>query len=302
MAFSVGALTDYVDQHSMELIGKLIFEGDSTKLFQKQAGVVGKVAINYFDIDPALVCNGFCATFADTGTTTFNQKTITVSDIKTEGSWCVNTLQKKWMGENIKGVYGDSLVPFEQKLVDQLVGRVLEKKEILVWMGATGSGDCLLGIYYQLSGDSARVNTGTTAITASNVEGQIDAMAKKLPVRLQNRDDLYLFVSPEVHTIYLQALRNSNYFHINPLDFNNMDEIVINWVGPKITLKRTYGLQGTNYMVLTPLINLYHAFDGVSDDEKVEVWFERIYDQILYRIKFRMGITYWLADYCVTNF
>jgi len=301
MAFSVGTLTDYVDQHSMELMGKLIFEGDSTKLFQQQPGVVGTVAINYFDVAPAFVCNGFCGTFADTGTTTLNQKNITVCDIKTEGSWCVNTLQKKWLGEQLKGVKGDSLVPFEQTIVNQLIGRVLEKKEVMVWLGS-GTTDCCEGLYSQLYNDSARITTGTTSLTSSNIESQVDQMATAVPTVMNNAQDLYLFVSPAIYTLYIQALKNSNYFHIDPTNFNAGDDLVINWVGPKITMHKTFGLAGTNYMVLTSLTNLFHAFDGVSDEEKCEVWYERYYDQILYRIKFRMGVTMWLAEYVVTNF
>ena len=204
MSFNVQALQTYVDQVSSELMGKLYWKGDSLKYFKKMAGVTGTIAINYFDIVPYIHTGDWCNTILDSGTTTFYQKDITVCDYKTEGLWCINTLQKQWLGWYMKGVAGDSTEPFEKQLIDQLIAKTLEGVEDKVWMGTDNS--CTLGLYYQLSADTARTATGTTSITISNVISQIMLLLRNLPAELQNDDELYMFVAPQVYTLFQQAM------------------------------------------------------------------------------------------------
>lgn len=300
--FDLSTLVAYRDEHALDLKGKMLWAGDSLKYFQKVPGVTNVATINYFDVNPIIQYSTFCQSMTATGGTPVNQKDITVCDMKAEDSWCENTLQKYYFTTQLKGVAGDTLVPWEKQFMDQVTMKVLQANEVAVWNNSGHTG--CTGLIQQIEADSARHTvSGSVTVTASNVIPIIQAMVTDLVTNASNisqDNELYLFVSPAVHAMYKQAMFSANNFGRPLIDDNG--DLVIEFLGPKITMHSTYGLIGTNYMVLTTLKNLYHAFDGQSDDEKVSLWYEQKDDVLYYRVKYRLGVTFWLADYIVCNF
>lgn len=304
MSFDVSTLIAYRDEHATELKGKLKWAGDSTKLFQKIPGVTRVAAINYMDINPILQKSTFCTAMNTSGSTPISQKDISVCDFKVEDSWCENTLQQYYFTDQLKGVSGDTLGPWEARFLDQVTVNVLQKTETAVWQNTNPTSSCV-GLIDQIKLDSGRISTGSATVTVSNVISNVTSMLSSLEASAPNisqDNELYIFVSPKVHTLFMQATYAANNFGKPLITYDANGDIVIDYLGPKVTLHKTYGLLGTDHMVLTTLKNLYHAFDGVSDEEKVALWYEQKDDILYYRSKFRLGVTFWLGEYIVCNF
>jgi len=302
MGFDVNTLVAYRDEHALELKGKILWAGDSLKLFQKVPNVTRTAVINYFDVNPVLTQGTFCQSMNASGSTPILQKDITVCDMKAEDSWCENTLQNYYFTTQLKGVAGNTLGHWEKDFLNQLTKKILQANEIGAWQSfPTGC----LGIFDQLSGDTSRISVTGATLSSTTIIAQIQAMINAMlsnAINISQNDDLYLFVSPSVFAMFMQAMFGNNNFGIPLINYDKNGDTVINFFGPKITLHSTYGLTGTQQMYLTTLSNLYHAFDGVSDDEKVSLWYEQKDDILYYRSKYRIGVTYWLGEYMIVNF
>ena len=301
--FNVASLIDYRDEQAIDLKAKMIWAGDSLKYFQKVPGITNVATITYFDVNPSIQYGTFCTSMAASGGTSIAQKDLTVCDMKAEDKWCENDLQKKYFTYKLKGVSGDNLGPWEKQFLDQVTLKILQANETAVWQNPSHSG--CTGLVSQIAADSARtqIASGFTTITAANVISAMTAMITALVTSAPNisqDDELYMFVSPAVHAMYKQAIFANNNFGLPIIDSNG--DFVVDFLGPRFTIHSTYGLIGTSYMVLTTLKNLFHGFDGVSDDEKVSLFYEQKDDIIYYRAKYRLGVTFWLADYIITNF
>ena len=302
MAFDLGTLTKYTDQTSAPLIQKLYYDGDSTKYMKAHAGVnVGTFAINYFDIAPQLKLGSGCGVISDDGTTTFNQKNISVCKMFTQGAWCPADLQEYYLGMEIQGVRNDNLKPVDEILVDQLIHKTGNLIETAIWDNTSMSGSTCFGMFQKISGDTARIsiNTGVT-ITISNILQIVQDAVMALPLELLDDEELILMLSPTFHSMFKQAWFKNNNFQYPAI--NEHGDFVIEQWGPKFVIHKTYGLQGSNNIYLTTMKNMHVAFTGEKDSEKVDVWFETYDQQIHYRINLRLGVTWWLADYVVCNF
>lgn len=301
-SFDLSTLVNYRDELALELKGKLLWGGDSLQYFQKVPGTTNIASINYFDVNPIIQESAFCQSMNATGSTPINQKDIKVCDIVAEDKWCENDLQKYYFTYKLKGVSGDTLGPWESSFLGQTTAKILQANEIRAW---SYSSSCAAGITNQLRHDTARFTSGSAAPTRATILGDVENMVTSLVDNIPNisqENDLTLFLSPKMKSYFMQAMFAINHFQA-PLITDEFGNTVIDYFGPVIKLHTTFGLiNDANKMVLTTPKNLYYAFDGVSDTEKVSLWYEMKDDVLYYRCKYRMGVTYWLGEYTVCNF
>jgi hypothetical protein len=301
MSFNLSTLVGYRDELALQLKGKLLWGGDSLQYFQKVPGTTNIASINYFDVNPTIREGQFCTQFSASGATPINQKDISVCDIIAEDFWCENDLQKYYFTNKLKGVSGDTLGPWEMDFLGQTSAKILQTNEVRAW---NYSSSCAQGLYQQISASVGYFTSGSAVPTKATILADVEQMVTSLVANAPNisqGDDLMLFMSPVCQAYFMQAIFAANPFQA-PLITDAMGDITIDYFGPRIKIHRTYGLTGTTYMVLTTLKNLYYAFDGVSDAEKVSLWYEQYQDQLCYRAKYRMGVTFWLSEYIVANF
>lgn len=303
--FVVSSLTSFKNEFATDLIGKILWAGDSLKLFKKMPGITYTGTINYFDVSATMQIGAFCSP-TTTGTTTLEQKVLTVCEVTYQGDWCPSDIQKKYNGYLMeKNVKQDSVQPFETVLLDQVKNYVLQQTELNVWSNSANT--TCMGLYYQLSADTARnIVSATTTVTSSNVQSVIQAMINSMNTNAPNitqDDELTLFVSPSVYAMLQQSMFNSNNFGV-PL-FNDNGDLIIDFWGPRIAVHKTYGWSQAFYansMLLTTLKNLYHGFTGEGEEEGVDLFYDALTNKLYWRVNFRLGVTFWDASYTVTNF
>jgi hypothetical protein len=158
----------------------------------------------------------------------------------------------------------------------------------------------------QLTNDVTRITAATSSVTVANVIANIQAMTTAYLTNSSTLDastepDLMLYVSPQIYAMFLQAQYNANRFAL--MEFDNNGDLKLPYFGlEQLKMHKTYGLTGTNNMIMTPGKNMLHIFDGVSDVEGVELWYEPSYKQMLYLARWRQGCSYWNGSYIVCNF
>ena len=276
MSFDVSALAAYIEDRDFPLVGAIQFDPEMTAMMAtKQTGVKGSTKLHYLSSDVVFQSGSGCTRSAS-GTTTFTDKTLTVSQITIAEDLCLDDLRNKWTQILLEQgtLKGKQVMPseiaeiyFDEKR--KLTSQALDTAD---WQGDTGSGTANLNKYdgwiklIDAAGDAVDGNTGSVAIgtgvTVSNIIAIVQAMYLAVPQNLLSKDDLTLFMPYQWVRLYNVALTNANLFHYVS-DDNGNTKIH----GTNIAIKPTFGLNGVTRMFLTYGSNLVIGVDGENDEE-----------------------------------
>ena len=133
MSFDVSALTDYVDENRDGLIGKTVIGAKSASILDLQTGYKTAGAINRIDTDVVLQADACGRT--PSGTTTLDQRILTVGEIKVQEELCVRDLNKKYTQHQVKAGSNDDEVPFAQDYTSLKTKKINQVNEVAIWQG-----------------------------------------------------------------------------------------------------------------------------------------------------------------------
>lgn len=305
MSFNVSDLTAYVDQNKLALIKKAVLGGRTIRYIKVQPGIKSSAAINIINSDLVLQ-SGACGWNSD-GETILSQQNLSVCPLKVNESLCLNTLEEYWTQTLMNpGSYNEQL-PFEQIFVEEKADKVSAMVDDILWKGDTdnGSGNLALcdGIIrlcdVTFSGDVVNGNVdAVTGITPSNIIAIVDGMAASVPTDIINMDDLILFCGYDFYRTYATALRNANYFAYTGAE-NQGEDFSQMIPGTNIRIVAVRGLNGTNKLVLSSASNIYYGTDLLSDQENFELFYSADFDEVRFRVKFKMGVQFAFPEFVV---
>jgi hypothetical protein len=301
-------LKGYIDEKGLGMFTKIINLTESLSSFgtAKANANSPQVAVTLTDTTLFVQSGKFCSNIVESGVTNINKNLIDVCQLSLVKDYCKAELQETWMGLNdVKGTDWTDLGAFTKWFTDEFTTAAQVEFERLAWHGNGIAGqDCVLGLYYQLSANTSRVDvSGYTSITVSNVEDAVDAMAENLPVGLRKRKDLALFMSNvNIGKLYT-ALKAANYvmsqFYID--DASGKLWYASN--GFKFELIGVSELDGTSQMYLTfkeNLIKVYSNSDILTNIEWMPASYPYRTSHLVLDTYF--GVGFIMADYIVTNF
>jgi hypothetical protein len=325
MAFNssliTSALTQYVDQLSMDLVREMVLQGRTQKYISVQTGVKYADALNIMTSLPVVQAAG-CGQLSATGSVTLTQANLQVCPLMIEEQICLNgagSLEQYWAGKLMKeGSYYDELEPaaFAKAYTADKVDKIQGIIDDLIWVGAptaTYSVDPNMlkcnGFLYLIdnSYSSSVVNVGgagniySTAsgtLTSGNALAVVDAMADALPQNLWDQEDLTLFLSYANFRTYVRALRNANYYHFTALESNDIGYSIMH-PGTNIRVLATRGLKGSNRIVLSPASNLFFGTDLQNDYESFRIWKSEDFNSIFFRALWKQGVQIAYPQYVV---
>ena len=154
MAFSIGGLTDYVEQNKLPLLTTAVFDAKTQSLMQKRVGVKNQEALNLMDTDAVFQSANACA-WAASGTTTFSQRVISVARVKVQEELCPRELETKWLATQLTQGSNYEGVPFEQAFATQKAKRIAANIETAIWQSTSATGASgWTGSATSLSGDA----------------------------------------------------------------------------------------------------------------------------------------------------
>jgi len=111
---NVDAITGYVEQNRLPLIGKSVLGAKAPKYFSLMTGVKGKTALNIMDADPSLQYGNTCG-FNAANDTTFTQREMDAIPFKVNMTFCDKNLLDTWANYEVKVAAGVKDMPFEEE-------------------------------------------------------------------------------------------------------------------------------------------------------------------------------------------
>ncbi len=289
--FLVSSLPDYVKQNEELLIASFGLPNDGTRRFIGiQTGVKKSAYLNVMGLTAVFQDGAGCG-FNPLDEIALGQKTIEVATIKVNGEICPETLLGKWGEWKVRVAATDNELPFEQYILDALIGQVRKGIERLIWQGDTAGTDLIDGFLTQFGADN-----NTVSVTLTGVTGAYDAVKAVyfgMSAEALDRGGL-IFVDPIVFRALINDLVVLNLFHYNPGNAN-LDEFVL--PGSDVRVVKTAGLAGTNAIVGTFGENLVYGTDMEGDNEKVYLRYSDDDEVFKYTIKWNSGVAYHFSEH-----
>lgn len=312
--WDVSALTDYVDQNSLDLISRAILEDPTSKYVSINADVKSAVDIHTIASDPLTVQAG-SAGFNASGTTDLAKVTLSVSKMKINEILDPYALEAKYTQMALKSGSILDEVPFEQAITEEKGKQVAKIVAKQAWQGdiTNGSGNLALndGFIVDLGADAARVigATGATDWNATNIIASVQEMIASLDADILAEDDLVMFMSPEFYRTLSNALFAGNYFHASA-DVTVNGEFV--FPATNVRIVRTYGLQGSGSHNLAVSANdavvvgsakyLHLGTDLMSDYSSFRLFYSADNDDVRFIARYKVGAAHLFGSYFVCNF
>jgi hypothetical protein len=243
------------------------------------------------DVDPALQDGSDCE-FTPSGSTAFSEREIVTAQLKAQDAYCDKVLLGKFAEYQVKIAADKDAadMPFEGEILDEVVRKINEKMEKLVWQGATSANsgtDLIDGFLTQAaaSGDSASTIT-VTAASGTAIYTRVKAVIEAIPEAIL--DKAVVFLSPANYRKLVFELVEKNLYHFAPgSDIENKDII---FPGTEIRVHKTHGMIGSDAIYASAFENMVYGADLENDQEKVRFWYDDNSEKWKYSIHWNAGV------------
>lgn len=275
--FNVESLPQYVDQNRGELLQKSMFGFETRKYINDMPGVKFKKALNILATDPVLQART-CGWDAS-GNVDFTQRVMEVAPMKVNLSLCEEDLREKWMDDQLRTAAGAEVLPFEEKITDDLVKGVNRQLENLIWNATDASNgfDGLVTIM-DAEADVIDVSKGDTEYaTVLNVY-------KAIPAEILDKAEI--FVGLDFYRAFVLEITAKNLYHYDPKVDDSKTVIV---PGTNTALHGVPGLSRTDRVIAADPENLFYGYDGEADADTFDIWYSRDNQEFRVAIKLNIG-------------
>ena len=264
-----------------------------------------------------------CGIISPTGSFTITQATLQVCPVKFEESVCEDQLQLYYlgMGMPVGSYYDGDLTPkiFEEAYLSDKYNKIQDALEFIYFQGSTTGATFGVpptqpnnypqlaplcnGFLQYLTETSATMSTipyggtYTGALTVANAVSVVQQLILDMTAAAQNavaQADVVMLMSVVNYRTYVASLTlinngTGNFGWSAPLE-NDMDWS-IRVLGTNVTIYGMPGLVGSDYILLTPANNFCIGLDGMDDQDKWQLWYEKLYDAHFFRAKMKLGVT-----------
>lgn len=264
MAFNVNSLPAYVEENKIDLKVKTVLSPKTADLVTLQTGLKGKTAINLLATD-VIFQDGTTCGFEPTGDSTISQRFIDPKHIKVNMEWCDKDLLGKYAQYEVVSAATGKTLPFEEKVVGDVIAQTAKTLEATIWDGDTSLGlDGLVDI---------ATSDGATQVTkGANVYDTVMAVYNAIGAEVTMQEDFAIFVTPAVFKAYVQELVAKNMYHYNANDATG--EVTIPGTACKVIMIPNW--QGTNANILgARKSNLFYGLDLEGDSTDFDLWYSK---------------------------
>ena len=289
--FLVSSLPAYVENNRDLIIKNFALVGtDTRKRIGLQTGVKLNAYLNYLALDPSFQDGSSCG-FNPLDEIVLSQKQISTAPIKVDGEICPETLLGKWAEFKVRLAATENELPFEQYIIDTLIGQINKKIESMIWAASISGGDLIDGFLAQFTADSDVVSATLTGI--SSAYDAVKAVYFSMTEEALEKGGA-IFVDPAIFRALLNDLTVLNYFHY---DMGNSfaDEFLL--PGTDVRVIKTPGLASTKAIVGTFAENLVYGTDAENDNERVDIWWSQDARVFRYQVKWNSGVAYHFSEH-----
>lgn len=303
--FTVTGLTTYIAENADDIYVAAITKAETLNFpgISIMAGVKNAQKIMLFANTAPFQVGGTCA-FNASGSSTFTDRTLTVSPLKVNDTFCPEDLQIKFLSTKLIAGSNYEAMPFEKLITDSVVANVQIGMEQAIWKGDTASvGSNVLkqfnGWLKTIDAASPIYATAQTALTTGNIIGVMDNIYSLIPAALLNNPakPLVSFMGWDTFRLLITALKNANAFNFFPDSTWLTGEFVMPGLGLKV--KAVHGLDNgqlgeavayKDRIVTTWAGNLFYGCDLTGEEETIKSWYSLDDQNIKYSIKWKAGV------------
>lgn len=289
MAFVVNTLPDYVEQRKGELLSKAVFGFETFQYVNLMTGVKYKEALNILATDPVLQARA-CGWDAS-GNVSFTQRVMTVAPYKVNMSLCEEDLRKKWMNDQLVVKAGGEVLPFEEKITDNIVKGVQKQLENLIW----NANDASNGFDGLLTIAKAEADVKDVSAGASDYATAIEVY-KAIPAEILDKAEI--FCGDDMFRSIVLEITAKNLYHYDPT-VDSAKTIIL--PGTNTKLHGVAGLNGTGQMIAADPENLFYGVDMADDAESFDLWYSKDHQEFRVAIKFNAGAQIAFPDQVVLS-
>lgn len=292
MAFTVTSLPNYVEQNRSALISASVLAPKSARLFTPMPDVKGPTTLNLLDVGITFQSGASCG-FEASGNDTISQRTLTPGIVKVNKSWCPKVLRTKYAVHELNIGAGREQLPFEEKLMADIIAKIGAENEKAIWQGDTVGGSGNLAFYDGLVTLIAADITGSvitnvvTALATDTVYKRIYDVYKAIPDEVLA--DAAICVNYANFRAFVLSLMELNLYHYERNVEDNMEIII---PGTNTRLIGIPGLAGVDNIYAFNPEEVVYGFDAADDIETFRLWYSEDNDEFRFRLQFAAGVQY----------
>lgn len=318
MAFVVSNLTTFTERATEMLTSKLLFS-NSVDGFSLEDDVQGSKYLNLLS-SKVYPQAGTCG-LSQSGSTTFDQVTLSVVPISYKLQYCFEDLYAKGLKIERQALAKSAEPMVEEALTNENINQITKNLWYNLWVGNISTSDMFDGWAHQILDSASRViatdafisSTARTfaQLSGSGIQTQIQEMCNKAVATdaiwaAAGEGKLQLFVAPNVFNLYRQYLISANLFRFGPTDLAVKRMDIVGYEGlielvevPELTLATTVA----PIMILTYNKNLFigaSLMDNLTSP-KAEYVVDVVADYVYFKSSLRLGCAVGVIAHCITN-
>ena len=288
-------LKTYLETNGVEVLTKALFNSESAKYFNIQTGCTAEQPIIRLDSTITLADASNCG-FTATGSDTFTNRLLSPKFLKVNKEFCPKTLLKTWAHSDVKMNALNQEMPFEELLISNNINELAKVNERLIWEGDTtsGSGNMLLmdGIITIAKADE---NTVKQSKGSDTIWQRVQKLWLALPAEIADKTTIFMSIANYKQLIV--ELMNANMFHVFE-EYQGAYEMTM--PGANVKIKGVSGIT-QDVILATPEDNLYLGVDGESDDEVVDLYFDKSSRNFKFVVEYAYCVNYAFSEYVILN-
>ena len=304
--FTVTGLTTYVAENADNILQASILSAQTLKIpgITIQAGIKNAEKLLLMANTAPFQVGGTCA-FNASGTTTFSNRTLTVSPLKWNDTFCPEDLEIKFLSTKLVAGSNYDAMPYEAVIMKAVTDNISGQLEQLIWQGDS-TNHVFSPNLKQFNGwlniiDAASpvYATPQASVTTGTVIAIFDDIYTKIPAALRNQPDkpLLAVCGWDTFVTLMIAEKNGNSYHYG--DIGNASAIgEYTMPGTGLKVKAVNGLNnitGTtavykDRIVCTYMPNLAYGTDMANEYEEAKLWYSMDDQNIKGSIKWKSGV------------
>lgn len=288
-------LKNYLETSGVEVLTKALFNSESAKYFQIQTGVTAETPIIRLDSSITLADASTCG-FEATGSDTFSNRLLSPKFLKVNKEFCPKTLLKTWAHSDVRmNALGETL-PFEELLINNNINELAKVNERLIWEGKTSGGVGNLALMDGIL-TIARADENTIKLQKGSDDLWTRVEKTWLALAPEVADKCTLFMSIANYKQLIVELMNKNMYHV----FETYEgEYRMTMPGTNLVIRGVSGIT-EDVLICTPEDNLYLGVDGESDDETVDLYFDKSSRNFKFVVEYAYAVNYAFSEFVYIN-
>lgn len=303
MAFSLGSLTAFTDQDELKMLVKTVYEPVSAQIINAANPIVkGIKSAKALPILASTIYaqDGDACGFTASGSTAITQRVLTVGHPMFQDSFCPKDLEAYFTQKGLSPGNPEDLGVFQNSIAEEISSLIQEWVEIRIWQGDASNTGEWDGFKQLLDDDNftaavqANVTGGgytqiaaATGITTGNIDEILEQIQIKLPAKVRARSitkrDVVCFCGTDTFQKAVLNLASRNLFHYMPPE----GRAWMFYPGTTFKLYGVPGLDGTNVLIASHLMNLFIGTDLLNEEEQFEMWWSQDDRVMKYNVDFK---------------